>query len=196
MPRIYVKKILFCTGLGILTPTPLEIPGIKNNVLYDINDIDVFENKNVIVLGGGDSAVDYAIQISKIAKRVVLTHRREEMRISPQKKKTLANSKVVVLLNKTPIKIKNNEAIVLKDNVVGSIESIPFDFVVVQYGHKVESNKYTYLCKLKLENGKIIVNTKQMTNIENIYACGDCCSYKNKQLTIAAGMKEVDKVLS
>src|SRR5690606_25594518 len=80
----YSKTVLITAGVGAFQPRRLNIPNAmayeNKNLHYFVNDIDRFKNKKVVVFGGGDSAVDWALMLEPIAKHVTLIHRRNEFR--------------------------------------------------------------------------------------------------------------------
>ena len=171
------KNIVIATGNGISKPNLLEIPGAScDKVKYFVKPYDHYDNKHVIILGGGDSAVDWANNISKHSQaKVTIIHRRDTFRATGENVNELSKNKVNVLLNKQCVKIKDN-ILFIKDNVSEKEEKLSFDEIIVQYGQKMDINPEKYIQKLNCSTGnKIIVDHNQKANSNRIYAIGDAC---------------------
>lgn len=190
---ITTKNIIIATGNGIFSPNLLEIPGSLNHhdVEYIVRPYSHYDNKNIVILGGGDSAVDWANNIAKNTNAMVsIIHRRDVFRANGENVDNLTKNKVVVYLNKQCIKIEGN-TLYFKDNASGKEESINFDKLIVQYGQKIEINPPQYIQKLEHNHAnKIIVNHSQMSSVDGIYAIGNACFYNNRPNLIVAGMGE------
>lgn len=190
--QIDTKNIVIATGNGISKPNLLEIPGANcDKVKYFVKPYDHYDNKHVIILGGGDSAVDWANNISKHSQaKVTIIHRRDTFRATGENVNELSKNKVNVLLNKQCVKIKDN-ILFIKDNVSEKEEKLSFDEIIVQYGQKMDINPEKYIQKLNCSAGnKIIVDHNQKTNLNHVYAIGDACYYNNRPHLIIAGMGE------
>ena len=99
----YSKAIVITAGNGAFQPRRIEIEGAekyeKENLHYFINDLNQFAGKKVVVFGGGDSAVDWALMLEPIAEQVTIVHRRDKFRAHEHSVENLVNSKVDI---KTP----------------------------------------------------------------------------------------------
>ena len=190
---IKTKNIIIATGNGIFSPNLLEIPGSLNHpdVEYIVRPYSHYQNKEVVILGGGDSAVDWANNIAKNTNaKINIIHRRDVFRANGENVDCLAKNNVNVYLNKQCLKIEGN-ILYFKDNVSGKEENIKFDKLIVQYGQKIDVNPPQYIQKLEhTPANKIIVNHSQMSNINGIYAIGNACFYNNRPNLIIAGMGE------
>lgn len=190
--QIVTKNIIIATGNGISRPNLLDIPGANTNkVKYVIEPYKHYDNKEIIILGGGDSAVDWANNIIKHSTaRITIIHRRDMFRASGENVNELSKNNVKVLLNKQCVKIDNN-FLIIKDNVSNQEQKVKFDEIIVQYGQKMDMNSKKYIQKLECSNNnKIIVDHNQKTNLENVYAIGDACYYNNRPYLIITGMGE------
>ena len=190
--QIITKNIIIATGNGISKPNLLEIPGANiDKVKYVIESYSYYNNKEVIILGGGDSAVDWANNIAKNSSaKITIIHRRDIFRASGENVTELSKNNINILLNKQCIKI-DNDYLVIKDNVSSKEQNIKFDEIIVQYGQKMDMNPKKYIQKLKCSNNnKIFVDHNQKSNLENVYAIGDACYYNNRPYLIIAGMGE------
>ena len=191
--QVVTKNIVIATGNGISKPNLLKIPGANiDKVKYIVEPFNTYNDKNVVILGGGDSAVDWANNIVKHSTaKITIIHRRDAFRASGENvNELMKNKNIKVLLNKQCLRIKNN-TLFIKDNVDGCEQSLNFDEIIVQYGQKMDMAPEKYIQKLNCANGnKIIVDHNQKTNLDHVYAIGDVCYYSNRPHLIIAGMGE------
>lgn len=191
--QVVTKNIVIATGNGISKPNLLEIPGANiDKVKYIVEPFNTYNDKNVVILGGGDSAVDWANNIVKHSTaKITIIHRRDVFRASGENvNELMKNKNIKVLLNKQCLRIENN-TLFIKDNVDGCEQSLNFDEIIVQYGQKMDMAPEKYIQKLNCANGnKIIVDHNQKTNLDHVYAIGDVCYYSNRPHLIIAGMGE------
>ncbi|MFF2588183.1 NAD(P)/FAD-dependent oxidoreductase [Peribacillus butanolivorans] len=193
----YSKTIIITAGNGAFQPRRIEIEDAKkyesNNLHYFIDDLNHFEGKKVVVFGGGDSAVDWALMLEPIAEKVSIVHRRDKFRAHEHSVENLKNSKVEI---KTPyipaelIGIENQiHTVVLKDTNGEDTETLEVDAVIVNYGF-VSSLGPIKEWGLDIQKNSILVNSRMETNIPGIYAAGDIATYDGKVKLIASGFGE------
>ena len=191
---IETKFLIIATGNGSFFPNLLQIPGSKNNkkLHYIVQPYEEYNDKKVIILGGGDSAVDWANNLAnKTTADISIIHRRDIFRANGENVKLLSKNNVDILLNKECLKINDNTLFV-KDNLSKIEESISFDNIIIQYGQKINNTLIEPILKNVEHNvgNKIIVNRNQQTNIDNIYAIGNACTYINRPNMIITGHGE------
>ncbi|MCM8766874.1 MAG: thioredoxin-disulfide reductase [Candidatus Omnitrophica bacterium] len=135
-----------------------------------------FKEKKVAVIGGGDSAVEEAIYLSKFADSVYLIHRREKLRAKKYlQKEAKSNEKIKFMLPYIVKEIKGKEyveSIILQDLSNQNIIEIKIDGIFISAGQKPNTEFLNGILNTD-ENGFIIVNERMETNIPGIYACGD-----------------------
>ena len=192
-------NIIIAAGVGSFEPRKFQINEAEkfenNGVFYSIKDKTLFKNKKICIFGGGDSALDWAIELSKIAD-VTLVHRRNEFRgaeHSAQVAKKL--EKEGKLKIKTPFQINSIEGsnkingITIK-NENGKIEKISTDCILGFFGLIMKLGPIAEW-GLNLDKKTIPVNTENFqTNKEGIFAIGDICSYPGKLKLILCGFHE------
>jgi len=107
------------------------------------------------------------------------------------------NKNVNIYLSTEVIEIKNKNILVIKDKITNKVSKIKFSKILVQWGVKVKPQAlYKKLnVKVNKKNNRILVNKHNLTSIKGIYAIGDCCTYKNKENTMAFGNEEAKKVI-
>ncbi len=194
-----VPNVIIAGGVGSFEPRKFQIAGVEKfenkGVFYSIKDKNYFKNKKVCIFGGGDSALDWAIELSKSAE-VILVHRRNEFRgVGHSTEIVRKLEKEGKLKIKTPFQINSIEgqnkvnAINIK-NDDGKIEKITTDFVLGFFGLIMKLGPIAEW-GLNLEKKSIPVNTENFqTNKEGIFAIGDICTYPGKLKLILSGFHE------
>ncbi|MCH5172214.1 MAG: NAD(P)/FAD-dependent oxidoreductase [Erysipelotrichales bacterium] len=188
------KYIIIAVGLGTSSPRPmgLENENKCSNILYSLQDLYSLENKNVLVLGGGDSALDWTKEISKISEYVTIIHRRKEFRGNFDTIKDIEN--VIVKTPYIPIKINMCgdllESLVIRNVETNNEETLNADFVFVNYGNIPLVNTFG----LETINNGIVTNEFYQTNLKNVFAIGDVARYENKKYRIQPALNEIKKL--
>lgn len=192
----YSRTIIITAGVGAFEPRKLKIEGAEKyesgNLHYFVNDMEQFKNQKVMILGGGDSAVDWANMLDPVAD-VTLVHRRDKFRAHEHSVAELQRSTVDI---KTPFQVKdiigdgeNIHQVVLEEVKGDKIEVIDIDHLIVNYGF-ISSLGPIKNWGLEFEKNSIKVNSKMETNIKGIYAAGDVTTYDGKVKLIAVGFGE------
>ncbi|MFG6116338.1 thioredoxin-disulfide reductase [Halobacillus sp. MO56] len=175
----------------------LGIPGEKENMGKGVStcatcDGFFFRDKKVLIVGGGDSAMEESNFLTKFASEVNIVHRRHELRASKiMQDRAKNNQKITWSLNKTPIEVLSDgmkvSGLKVKDNDSGEEEIIEADGIFIAIGH----NPNTEFLKGQVdtdENGYIQVTPGTTnTNIPGLFACGDVQDNKYRQAITAAG---------
>lgn len=193
----YTKSIIITAGNGAFQPRRIEIEDAtqyeKSNLHYYIDDLNHFAGKKVVIFGGGDSAVDWALMLEPIAEKVTLVHRRDKFRAHEHSVENLRNSKVEIKTPYVPAELIGNGSeitqVVLQDAKGEEREVYDVDAVIVNYGF-VSSLGPIKDWGLDIQKNNIVVNSKMETNIPGIYAAGDICTYDGKVKLIASGFGE------
>ncbi|MGC8976647.1 MAG: thioredoxin-disulfide reductase, partial [Candidatus Ratteibacteria bacterium] len=148
-----------------------------------------FKDKDVAVIGGGDSALEESIYLTKFAKNVYLIHRRENFRAKKYLQDELKkNEKIKVFIPYTLKEIKGEEkvkGVIIKNVKEGNETELNVEGVFISCGQKPNTDFLNGIIKMD-ENGFIIVNEKMETNISGIYACGDVIKKSLYQVVTAA----------
>lgn len=177
------------------TPRDMKIPGEAGfkgrGVSYCATcDAPLFKNKTVAIVGGGNSALESALLLAKIAERVYLIHRRDEFRGDEiLAEKVRADKKIECLLSYIPVEVKGNkfvDAFVIKSVKNGRDMEIKVDGIFVEIGYEVKTSMVKNLVKLN-KNNEIIVNELCETSQPGVFGAGDVTYIPYKQIVIAAG---------
>jgi len=192
-------NIIIAGGVGSFEPrkfAPKECEKFENkSIFYSISDKSTFKGKTVSIFGGGDSALDWAIELSKDSK-INLIHRRDEFRgaqSTVQKVQDLAKEGKINLFTKYQLKdVKgsiNLESIdIMHDNK--EVKNLKTDFVLGFFGLIMQLGPIANW-GLNLDKKKINVDTEKFeTNQKGIYAIGDICRYPGKLKLILSGFHE------
>lgn len=196
------KAVIITGGVGAFEPRKLELPEAaqfeKKNLHYFVSDLHRFAGQKVLISGGGDSAVDWALMLEPIAEKVTLIHRRDKFRAHEHSVENLMKSKVEVI---TPTEIKKLEGrdqiekVVLADCKSGEERVINVDAVIVNFGF-VSSLGPIAEWGLDIDNGSIIVDSRMETSIPGIFAAGDITTYPGKLKLIAVGFGEAPTAIN
>ena len=193
-------NIIIAGGVGSFEPRKLAVKDVEKfedkYLFYAVRDKEKFKNKNISIFGGGDSALDWALELSKFSK-ITLIHRREEFRGAPHTlseiKKKENEGKISI---KTPCQLESLEgngkinSINIKFDD-GKIENIKTDFILSFFGLIMKLGPIAEW-GLNMNKKTIGVNAENFeTNKKGIFAVGDICSYPGKLKLILSGFHEV-----
>ena len=198
--KFLAPNIIIAGGVGAFEPRKLPLKEAEKfeekTLFYAVRDKNKFKNKNISIFGGGDSALDWALELSKFSK-ITLIHRRDEFRGAPH---TLSEIKKLESLGKISIKTpcqlesiegdKNISSITIKfDN--GKIEKIKTDFILSFFGLIMKLGPIAEW-GLNMNKKTIDVNPENFeTSKKGIFAAGDICNYPGKLKLILSGFHEV-----
>lgn len=176
----------------------LNIPGEKELMGYGVStcatcDGAFFREKDIVVIGGGDSACEEASFLTRFGKKVYMIHRRDELRASKiMQDRVRANPKMELMLSKIPVEIHGTKqggvtGIVLTDTKTNQTSTFKCDAVFLGIGHT--PNTALFKGQLDMdENGYLKTKPNSTyTNIEGVFACGDVQDHVFRQAVTAAG---------
>lgn len=187
---IETKCILLTTGMGIFTPRKigLENEDSFDNIIYSLKDKSQYKDKIVAILGGGDSAVDWALMLSEIAKQVYIIHRRNDFRAQSSSVEALDQKGVIKLTPYNVTKLigeKSVKTIEITDNNKES-KTLDVDAIFVNYGMIPAPSSFP----VEKIGTAIKVGACYQTSLENVFAIGNIISYEGKVKNITAGLGE------
>lgn len=194
--RHYSRTVVITAGGGAFSPK--RLPGREyaayegRGLHYFITDLQQFRGKEMVVLGGGDSAVDWALNLKRVTDRITLVHRRDQFRAHEDSVSKLYASGVEI---RTFHELKalhgegRVEAVTLYDNRTMAETTLPADAVLVNIGFASTLGPI-HEWGLTLDRDGIVVTSKMETNLPGIFAAGDVVSYPGKLKLIATGFGE------
>lgn len=175
----YTKTLIICAGIGAFRPNKLELESLQrfegNGIYYFVQDKRPFYRRNLLVVGGGDSAVDWALNLKDYAESVTLIHRREGFRAHPSSVTELMESSVDVKLWYELKEVHGDGYITgatIFDNRTGEETYVPTDVILLNLGFKADLGPIRDW-GLEFDKRYIVVNERQETNIPGVYAAGD-----------------------
>jgi thioredoxin reductase (NADPH) len=190
------KTVLITAGVGAFAPKKLdkgEWARFEGNGLhYVIPKLDIFKGRRILVVGGGDSAVDWALHLEEIADSVTLIHRRDTFRAHEDSVKKLHASSAKVVLFHELKDIEGDgkvERAVIFDNRTQELTTLEIDDLVVNFGFLANLGPIK-TWGLELEKISLVVNQQMETNIPGVMAAGDICTYPGKLKLIVTGTGE------
>jgi thioredoxin reductase (NADPH) len=200
--KINTAVVVIAGGLGCFEPRKPEVENLSqfenvNGVSYMVLDPETYRDRNIVIAGGGDSALDWTIFLANIAKKVTLVHRSESFRGAPDsvnKVMTLAaNGKISLLLNTNLAKVNGDtvlQSVTVIDAKTKAEQVIEADNLIPLFGLSPKLGPIEN-CGLNIDKSAIEVNTEDYsTNVEGVYAIGDINTYRNKLKLILCGFHE------
>lgn len=190
--RLRAKSVIVATGAH---PNRLGVPGEADftgrGVSYCATcDGAFFKEKVVAVIGGGDAAVEEALFLTRFARKVILVHRRDELRAAKiLQERASANERIEFEWCCTPNKIEGDEVvrgIELTNVDSGQARTIPVDGVFIYVGTMPNSECVSGLVEVD-GRGFIVTNDRLATSLEGIFACGDVRASHLRQVATAVG---------
>jgi thioredoxin reductase (NADPH) len=199
--KINCRAIIIAAGCGAFGFNRPPLDGIEafegKSVFYAIKSKAEFVNKSVVIAGGGDSAVDWALSLAEIAKKVYVIHRRDKFKCAPESadkmKKLAIDGKIELVIPFQLDGINGNDgkiSEVLVKDFDGNIKILEADYLLPFFGLAMELGPIANW-GLNLNKNHIEVDVATMkTSQEGIYAIGDIATYKNKLKLILTGFAE------
>jgi thioredoxin reductase len=187
---------IVAAGVGAFVPRTLDIPDVERmegkGVYYFVQDLETFRGKDVVVVGGGDTALDWALSLQAVARRVTLVHRRDRFRAHEESVKNLFASPSKVLLFHEIKELHGGEhveAATVFDNRTGKEATLAVDALVSGLGYLANLGPIRKW-GLEIIKNSILVDTTMRTNLPGVYAVGDITTYEGKIKLIATATAE------
>lgn len=196
----WTRTLVIAGGKGAFEPQALDVPGYEellgHGVHYSVRDPEEYRDKKVLIVGGGDSALDWTLILKEKASHLVLAHRRDRFRAHEASVERLfqaeKDGQVELRLFHEVEAIRGNgrvESAVLFDNRTDERVTMDCDAVLTFLGFKPDLGPIEDW-GVELEKNRIIVNTLMETNLPGVYAAGDIVDYEGKLDLIASGFAE------
>lgn len=198
--EITCKVIVIAGGLGCFEPRKPDLKGLEyfegRGVVYMVKDPEKFRHKKLVIAGGGDSALDWAIYLTEIAEQVTLVHRNESFRGAPdstEKVFHLAQEGRLNLLLNSNLHALNGNGVLKSVDIMdkqGSVNTVDADYMIPLFGLSPKLGPIGDW-GLNIDKSAIEVNTfDYSTNVPGIYAIGDINTYPGKLKLILCGFHE------
>ncbi len=195
--RFPTKTVIVSAGAGAFEPTKLGVPEeekfVGKGLTYGVQNLVSLMGKDVIVVGGGDSAFDWALAIEPIAKSTKLLHRRDVFRAHEETVRAVHSSSVEVCLWEVITALHGTtrlEKVTAHNSQHDQEKSYSCDAVVVNVGYKSSLGPLEGW-GMQIEKRQIKVDRMYRTSLPGVFAVGDVCDYDGKIKLIATGVGEV-----
>ena len=200
--RFVTKTIFIAAGVGSFQARTLKVDGIdafdNSQLFYRVKDPALFDGKNLVICGGGDSALDWALNFVGKAESVVLLHRREDFRAAPAsvaKMKALCDDYEMQLLIGQATGFETDAAGKLNHLKVTALDGVtrrvPLDMLLVFYGLTPKLGPIAdWGLDIERRQLKVQSTEKFETNVPGIFAVGDINTYPGKKKLILSGFHE------
>lgn len=179
--RVRARAVVITGGIGTFTPRPL--PGadgwMERGVVHFVRELASMRDQDVVIVGGGDSAVDWALALQDIARSVTLVHRREAFRAHEASVTALKASSVRILVPCEVVRLEGGdrvERIVVRDTGSGEETTLPADAVVAALGFTADLGPLKRW-GLETDGRALVVDTRMATSMPGVYAAGDIVTY-------------------
>ena len=193
----HTRTVIICAGAGAMAPRKLVAENVDtfedNGVHYLVGKKDAFRGKKLLIVGGGDSALDWAMNLEPMAESIHLVHRSDRYSAHDDSVDWLKRRSRVTVREYFEVKSVNG------DNAVSSVtirhtktkeeETINCDSVLVNIGFMSDIGPLREF-GLDLAKNKIVVNDEMMASIPGVFAAGDICTHGGKLTLIATGVGE------
>lgn len=196
------KAVVIAGGLGCFEPRKPEVKGLDlfengKGIHYFVREPEYFRGKKVVIAGGGDSALDWTLQLASVCSSLTLLHRSDQFRGAPdsaERVKELAESGTINLLLHTAIESINGlgrlSTVTVKNLNTEATHTIETDELIILFGLSPKLGPAAHW-GLDIEKQAVVVNPEDYsTSVKGIYAIGDINTYKNKLKLILCGFHE------
>ena len=193
--RIETRAILITGGIGTFTPRPLPAGGeyLGRGLVHFVPDPSAYAGQDIVVVGGGDSALDWALMLESIGKSVTLIHRRAEFRAHQHSVELLKASTVRIITDAEISGVRGDPDVAEVDVTVktdGAVTTLACDKLVAALGFTANLGPLMEW-GIDIQKRQIMVDTAGATSVPGVYAAGDIVDYEGKVKLIATGFGEV-----
>ncbi|MBV6459608.1 MAG: Ferredoxin--NADP reductase 2 [Fimbriimonadaceae bacterium] len=190
------RTIIISAGAGAFSPTRIGVEREEefegNGLYYGVKSTSMFHGKRLAIVGGGDSAFDWALHLWPVATSVQLIHRRDQFRAHEDTVEKVRALPVGFKLWSVVKELHGNGqlcGVTLENTQTKETERIDLDALIVNVGYKSSLGPLKEW-GLTIEKNQIVVDSLFLTNFDRVFAVGDVCTYPNKIKLIATGVGE------
>ena len=192
--EVQTKAVIITGGIGTFKPRALPVGEdyVGKGLVYFVPDFSQHAGKDIVIVGGGDSAFDWALNLHPIAKSITLVHRREEFRAHATTVEQVKQLGVRIITSSEVTAITGGDWVTeveVTHKTTKEVTKLPAQTVIAALGFVANLGPFSKW-GLEVQGRKIAVNTKMQTNTERIYAAGDITTYDGKVPLIAVGFGE------
>ncbi len=193
----YTKTLLICAGAGAFQPRKISLPGAaaweSRGIYYAVSAKETFAGKRLLIIGGGDSALDWAMNLHGTASHITIIHRRNQFRAHEDSIAKVLGMGVPILtfweLKELVTADNVLQGVILVNNRSHEVRTIQVDAILPQLGF-ISSLGAIHDWPIKIEGHSILVNQQMETSMKGIFAAGDVAGYAGKLKLIVTGFGE------
>jgi len=187
------RAVLLATGVGGIRPRPLPVGNewYGRGLAFTVGDMCEHAGHDVVVIGGGDSALDWALQLRPVAKSVTIVHRRRAFRAHQALLDRAADEGIVILTDTEVVELTGDDRVrqVVVQAKDGAVHELPSDTVIGALGLLSEPSPFPEW-GVEVEHRRALVDTRMRTSLAGVFAAGDAATYPGKVPLIVAGFGE------
>ena len=191
--EVCAKVCLITGGIGSFTPRPLPVGSefLGRGLVYFVPRLEEHRNKDVLIVGGGDSAFDWAVALHGIAKSITIVHRRDSFRAHAATVEQVRSLGIELVTNSEIHAIKGSSVIesVTVASKDGSTREYPCQTLIAALGFIANIGPIENW-GLQLDKRHIVVDMRMRTSLERVFAAGDIATYPGKVALISVGFGE------
>jgi len=196
--RHLAKSVIIATGIGAFSPNKLIVPGLNEfegkGIFYYVREPLDFKDERIVIIGGGDTAVDWALHLKDIAAKTYLVHRRDVFRAHEKSVEALRTSDIDIRLWSEMVEVKGDDRVrevVIKNSQTNATETLECDALLVLVGYKADLS-IVKQWGIQMDPKGISVDSNYETSVPGIYAAGDVASPKDtmKQNLLVVGFAQ------
>jgi thioredoxin reductase (NADPH) len=190
---LHCGSVLITGGLGSFTPRPLPAADsfVGDGIVFFVPHLADLAGHDVLIIGGGDSAFDWALALAPLAESITLVHRRDKFRAHAATVDRVRKLPVRIVTNAEVTKIHGDGTVTGAEILVkgGTAETVPVNTVVAALGFTADLGPLAEW-GLALDKRHILVDSTMLTNLPRVFAAGDITEYPGKVRLIATGFGE------
>ncbi len=194
--RMPTRTVIISAGAGAFSPTRLGVPRedhfLGRGLYYGVRHKDEFKHKRVLIVGGGDSAFDWTLNLLPLVQSVEIVHRRDQFKAHEETIREVVSAGVPLRLWQVVRSLEGNgrlESVTLENTQTKELERVDTDAIVVNIGFKSSLGPIKDW-GMVIEKNQILVDGTYQTNLPGVFAVGDVCSFEGKLKLIATGVGE------
>ena len=191
--QVHADGVIIAAGIGSFRPR--RLPSVESHlnrgVQYALGSVSAYADRDVVIVGGGDSAVDWALMVAPVARSLTVVHRRRAMIAHARSVAQLRATDARILLDAEVIAAHGSrdlEAVSVRERLVGE-HLLPAQSLVAAMGHTADLGPLA-TWGLELDGRQIVVDERMSTNVQGVFAVGDVTAHPGKVRIMAVGFGE------